>query len=162
MKFTALFAIAVSLIGSHAFAEGFLSRFELSQGKTSECPLVLDIQRKNNTIVVKTENSASMNGVGPFTNTLYFSDFNTGWIAKETNSAGTFSSKVDLTLSPSLATLSSETKLAQGGSVLTHTRITLKVADTQEATLEYRILTQSEDSTLPAYADIECSYQEAK
>ncbi len=162
MKFTALFAIAASLIGSQAFAEGFLSRFELTQGKTSECPLVLDIQRKNQTIVVKTENSASMNGVGPFTNNLYFSDFNTGWITRETNSAGTFSSKVALTFSPSLATLSSETKLEQDKIVLTHTQITLKVTDTQEAALEYRILAQSEKSSLPAYGNIQCSYQEAK
>ena len=156
-----IFVSFVVLFSTQSMAKGFLSRFELVNGSPSECPLLLDVQRKDQTIIIKTENSADMNGRGPFLNNLYFSNINKGWIESETNSVGTFSSKVELTLSSSLATLSKSSKLVSEQSILVHTEVSLTVDDQQQATLQYRGLTPKAGYPMPAYSNIECHYKQS-
>lgn len=162
MKTKVFALIVVGLLGNQAMAQGMLSTFELTQGSTSECPLILDVTRKGSKIIVETINSQNMNGVGPFANTLYFSEINKGWQTVEMQPSYTFLSNTELLIGSSEADLKKTSKLLKGDSTLRETAVSLKVSDEDVATLEYKIITLGAGQTAPAYSDISCQYKVSK
>ncbi len=145
---------------AQAQAQGFLSNFSLVAGSRDECPLGLKVTRSADNIFISTANSMDMNGLGPFSNSLIFSEINKGWLVSEISDAGTFSNKTELLMGSSVTRLISSEKLVKDSSSLRHTEIRFAVNNSAEAKLEFKIIALEKGIPAAAYSDIKCLYTE--
>ncbi len=159
-KVTSVLLLSVSLLSGAANAAGLLSDFALVEGDVSECPLRLSVTRTGNTLKMHMINSAEMNGVGVFSNSvMYFDNINAGRIVTEKSGVGTFSTKTDLEGSGSKVVLSEDEMFENNGKVLRHTRVSLSVNVDNEATLSYNIITLKKKQTAESYTSFVCAYK---
>lgn len=158
MKKMIVMLFVMNMMNQAAFAEGLLSRFELTKGKPSDCPTSLVVTRSQKQIIARVIRSAEMSDGAVFQNSMIFSQINQGWHVSEQSSAGIFSENTELLLGSSEATLLREEKLTKADVVLRHTQKIIQMSDENKATLQYKIITLQDGVSAEGYSDIQCEY----
>lgn len=154
-QITAILVLSILSTGTTQ-AKSLMNQFELKSGNPSRCPLTVELIDLGQQVQFHFENAASMNGVGPFTNSvLYFNNINKGWLITEQNQNLIFMTKVQA----SSQAIEKRSILSIDGKLVRDISIEFSQLRSGNALLTYRIHKLSKGVTAEAYESFSCQYQ---